>query len=198
MIKIIKDFFHIFRSINKDLNEFIKKDPIATSKLKIFFISTSLHGLISYRFYSFFHKYKIYILSYPLYVLSKILYSMDIHPSAQIDAGVVIDHGIGVVIGETAKIGSGTLIYHGVTLGAKKVMKGKRHPEIGKNVTIGAGAKVLGNIIIGDDVVIGSNSVVLMDIPRKSLVVGIPAKIKKFNCNASKMFALSENTNFVI
>ena len=198
MFKIIKDFFHIFKTINKDLNEFIKKDPIATSKLKIFFISTSLHGLILYRFYNFFHKYKVYTLSYPLYVLSKVLYSMDIHPSAQIEPGVVIDHGIGVVIGETAEVGSGTLIYHGVTLGAKKVKKGKRHPKIGKNVTIGAGAKILGNIIVGDDVVIGSNSVVLIDIPQKSLVVGIPAKIKKFNCNTSKMFELSENTNFVI
>jgi len=120
---------------------------------------------------------------------------MDIHPAALIEPGVVIDHGFGVVIGETASVGRGSLIYQGVTLGAKKVTSGKRHPIVGKNVMIGAGAKILGHIYIGDDSVIGANAVVLMDVPPKSLVVGVPAKIKKLNCPSSNYYDLSNTIN---
>jgi len=102
---------------------------------------------------------------------------MDIHPAAEIEPGVVIDHGIGVVIGATASVKSGTVIYHGVTLGAKRICSGKRHPDIGRNVLIGAGAKILGPIKIGDNAVIGANAVVLRDVPENSLAVGIPARI---------------------
>ncbi|GAB4307285.1 MAG: serine O-acetyltransferase [Pseudothermotoga sp.] len=102
---------------------------------------------------------------------------MDLHPAATIEPGVVIDHGIGVVIGSTATVGKGTLIYHGVTLGTKKVCPGKRHPDIGKDVVIGAGAKILGPISVGDRATIGANAVVLHNVPENSLAVGIPAKI---------------------
>jgi len=107
---------------------------------------------------------------------------MDIHPAAKIEPGVLIDHGFGVVIGSTASIGKGTIIYHGVTLGTRRIVDGKRHPDIGENVLIGAGAKILGPIKIGDNVQIGANSVVLDDVPENSKVAGIPAKpLKKSN-----------------
>lgn len=109
---------------------------------------------------------------------------MDIHPAAEIEPGVVIDHGIGVVIGATATVKSGTVIYHGVTLGAKHICSGKRHPDVGRNVIIGAGAKILGPIKVGDNSVIGANAVVLNDVPENCLAVGIPARIVRRDENA--------------
>jgi serine O-acetyltransferase len=173
------DFKNIFSYIKKDINSYLEKDPVSTSVLKVIFISTSFQCLALYRIYHFLYLYKLYIFAYTLYALTKIVYSMDIHPAAKIEAGIVIDHGFGVVIGETAEVGEGTLIYHGVTLGAKKVMKGPRHPIIGRNTVIGAGAKVLGRIYVGDSSVIGSNSVVINDVPMNSLVAGSPAIVKK-------------------
>ncbi len=113
--------------------------------------------------------------------IARVRYAMDIHPAAKIEAGIFIDHGIGVVIGETASIGSGTLIYHGVTLGSANVMKGKRHPTIGRNVLIGANATILGPIKICDGVKVGANAVVLHDVPCACTIVGNPAKIVKVN-----------------
>jgi len=199
-MNFIKDFTNIFKSLSEDLEMYLKKDPVATSKIKVFFTNTAFHGLMNYRFYHFFHKYKIYPVSFILYTLTKIFYSMDIHPGADIHPGIVIDHGLGIVIGETASVGTGTLIYHGVTLGAKKVSKGKRHPDVGNNVMLGAGAKVLGPIFIGDGAVVGANSVVLMDIPPKSVAVGIPAKIRKINCPTYSICNLEStiNSDFVI
>ncbi len=104
---------------------------------------------------------------------------MDIHPAAEIEPGIFIDHGIGTVIGETASVGEGTLIYHGVTLGATRVMNGKRHPTVGRNVLIGANASVLGPIKICDGAKIGANTVILHDVPCACTVVGNPAKIVK-------------------
>lgn len=200
VLNFFKNFVNIFKDLGKDLSMYIEKDPTAKRKWKVFLTSISFHGLMSYRFANFFYRYKIYPVAYFIYVLSKIFHSMDIHPAALIEPGVVIDHGFGIVIGETASIGSGTLIYHGVTLGAKKVTNGKRHPIVGKNVMIGSGAKVLGHIYIGDESVIGANSVVLMDVPPKSLAVGVPAEIKKINCPSSNYYELNNtiNSDFVI
>ncbi len=102
---------------------------------------------------------------------------VDIHPAARIGNRVFIDHGMGVVIGETAEIGDSCIIFHGVTLGSANLTRGKRHPQVGANVIIGAGAKILGNITIGDNVKIGANSVVLEDIAAGATVVGIPARL---------------------
>jgi serine O-acetyltransferase len=200
ILNFFRDFGRIFKTLSKDLDMYIEKDPVAKNKWKAFFTSIPFHGLMAYRFANFFYRYKIYPVAYIIYVLSRILHSMDIHPAAYIEPGVVIDHGFGVVIGETASVGSGTLIYHGVTLGAKNVTTGKRHPIVGKNVMIGAGAKVLGHIYIGDESVIGANSVVLMDVPPKSLAVGVPAKIKKTNCPSSNYYDLNNtiNSDFII
>ncbi|WP_280998580.1 serine O-acetyltransferase EpsC [Marinitoga aeolica] len=198
IIKFFKDFLSIFFDLNRDLNEYLKKDPASNRKLGIILFNTAFHGLVLYRIYHFFHKYKIYPISYFLYMLSKILYSMDIHPAAKLDAGIVIDHGIGVVIGSTTTVGSGTLIYHQVTLGAKHIKKGKRHPDIGENVIIGAGAKVLGDIIIGDNSVIAANSVVLRNVPSNCLVAGIPAKIKSFEYDQNHIYEINHNYDFSI
>jgi len=179
----LKEFFidlkNVFSAIGEDLSYYVKLDPASTSKSHVFFFNASFHGLLLYRFSHFFHKWKVKFLANFLHLLGRILYSMDIHPSAEIEPGVVIDHGIGVVIGETAKVGKSTLIYHGVTLGSKSVMKGKRHPDIGRNVLLGAGAKILGPIKVGDNAIVGANAVVLEDVPSNVVVVGIPAKIVK-------------------
>ena len=111
--------------------------------------------------------------------MARVRYSMDIHPAAEIEPGIFIDHGIGVVIGETASIGTGTLIYHGVTLGVAHLMSGKRHPTIGRNVLIGANATILGPIKVGDGAKVGANAVVLNDVPCACTVAGNPAKIVK-------------------
>lgn len=197
---IFVDFINVFKNLNSDMKMFKKKDPTASSGWFVFFTSIAYHALISYRFAHFFNKHKMKFIGYFIYTFSKIFHHVDIHPSALLEPGIVIDHGFGIVIGETAKVGSGTLIYHGATLGAKTVTKGKRHPDVGQNVMIGAGAKVLGPVIIGDESVVGANSVVLMDIPPKSVAVGIPAKIKKFNCPSYNFMDIDKkiNNDFVI
>ncbi|MFN6992247.1 MAG: serine O-acetyltransferase EpsC [Fervidobacterium sp.] len=140
-------------------------------------------GFKSLRLYRLSHAFYLSgfkFVAYFLYNLNRVLYSVDIHPAAKLEPGIVIDHGTGLVIGSTTEVGSGTIIYHGVTLGAKEIKKGKRHPTIGRNVVLGAGAKVIGPITIGDGAGIGANSVVLKDIPPYSTVVGIPGRIVKY------------------
>jgi len=133
-----------------------------------------------YRFAHFFYKWKLKVLAYLIYYFVRVVFSMDIHPAARIAPGVVIDHGIGVVIGSTASVGRGTLIYHGVTLGTRKPCSGKRHPDVGENVMIGTGAKILGPIRVGNNAVVGANAVVLEDVPDGAVVVGVPARIVKW------------------
>lgn len=171
------DFINVFRAISEDIAYYLKLDPSSTSRFHVLFFNASFHGLVCYRFSNFFYRHKLKILAHVIHYFSRVLFSMDLHPAATIEPGVVIDHGIGVVIGSTATVGKGTLIYHGVTLGTKKVCPGKRHPDIGKDVVIGAGAKILGPISVGDRAIIGANAVVLHNVPENSLAVGIPAKI---------------------
>lgn len=163
--------------ISMDVDSYLEKDPTASSKWHIIFFSAGFHGLLLYRISSLLWNNRLGLLARGLHYISRTLYSMDIHPAARIEGGVVIDHGVGVVIGSTASVGTGTLIYHGVTLGSKNVMKGKRHPDIGRNVVLGAGAKVLGPIYVCDNARVGANSVVLEHVPQGSLATGIPARI---------------------
>ncbi len=176
-IRIGKDLSFTFHAISLDLDKYLELDPSVSKKWMVILSSSGFHALFLYRIAHLFWKWGLRLPSLLIYVWSKILTASDIHPAAQIEAGIVIDHGIGTVIGSTATVGSGTLIYHGVTLGAKRPVKGKRHPDVGKGVLLGAGAKILGPITIGDNVVIGANAVVLDDIPNGALVVGIPGKI---------------------
>ncbi|MEG1255865.1 serine O-acetyltransferase EpsC [Clostridium sp.] len=154
-----------------------KKDPAIKSTLETL-LYPCLYAIIFHRVCSFFYKHEFYFLARLLSQISRGLTGIEIHPGATIGENLFIDHGMGVVIGETAVIGDDVTIYHGVTLGGVGYdKKGKRHPSIGNNVTLGAGAKLLGPITIGNNVKIGANSVVLHSIPDNSTAVGSPAKV---------------------
>jgi serine O-acetyltransferase len=155
------------------------KDPAATGFLEILLLYHGLHALVSHRAAHFFYKIRLYFLARLISQLSRLMTGIEIHPGAKIGRGLFIDHGMGVVIGETAIIGDNVLLYQGVTLGGTGLTKGKRHPTIGNNVVIGGGAKVLGNITVGDNSYIGANAVVIKDVPPNSTVVGVPGRITK-------------------
>ncbi|TGK90170.1 serine O-acetyltransferase [Leptospira bourretii] len=158
----------------------IKKfDPAAKSYLEIVLCYPGLHALWLHKFAHLLYILRLPIIPRLVNYISRFLTGIDIHPGAKIAPGVFIDHGSGVVIGETAIVGSGSLIFQGVTLGGTGKESGKRHPTIGKNVVIGAGAKVLGNITVEDHVRVGAGSVVMRNVPAGCTVVGIPGKVVK-------------------
>jgi len=163
--------------LKADYQAIFQRDPAARNWLEVLFFSPGLQALCSHRIAHWLHGLGIPILPRFLSQLSRFFTGIEIHPGATIGKGVVIDHGMGVVIGETAIVGDYALIYQGVTLGGTGKEKGKRHPTLGNNVLVGAGAKLLGNIQIGDHVRIGAGSVVLRDIPSHCTVVGIPGRI---------------------
>ncbi|MDD5027811.1 MAG: serine O-acetyltransferase, partial [Candidatus Omnitrophica bacterium] len=134
---------------------------------------------VAYRVGNFFYRIKFFFLARFISQLARWATGIEIHPGARIGKGLFIDHGMGVVVGETAIIGDNVLLYQGVTLGGTGLEQGKRHPTIGNNVVIGAGAKILGNITIGDNSYIGANAVVIKDVPANSTVVGVPGRITK-------------------
>jgi serine O-acetyltransferase len=156
-----------------------KFDPAAKSYLEIILCYPGLHAIWLHKISHFLFKLKIPLFPRMTNYFTRFLTGIDIHPGAQIEDGVFIDHGTGVVIGETTIIGSGSLIFQGVTLGGTGKESGKRHPTIGRNVVIGAGAKILGNILIEDHVRVGAGSVVMRNVPAGSTVVGIPGKVVK-------------------
>lgn len=170
----------MFENLRYDIQNVLKNDPAARSKIEVLLLYPSIHALINHRMAHKLYKKKHFFLARLLSQTSRFFTGIEIHPGATIGKGLFIDHGMGVVIGETAEIGDNVLIYHGVTLGGTGKDTGKRHPTVGNNVVIGCGAKVLGPIIIGNDVKIGANSVVLKDVPDGSTTVGIPSvnKIK--------------------
>lgn len=178
-VKGMKHIKQTLIDISMDIDYYLEKDPTASSKWHIILFSAGFHGLLLYRISTLLWKNRLGFLARGLHLFSRIVYSMDIHPAARVEGGVVIDHGVGVVIGSTASVGTGTLIYHGVTLGSKNVMKGKRHPDIGRNVVLGAGAKILGPIYVGDNSKVGANSVVIEHVPQFSIVTGIPGRIHR-------------------
>lgn len=166
----------LFKNLRYDLNRVMENDPAARSKIEVFLLYPTIHALISYRIAHFLYTKRLFFLARLISQISRFFTGIEIHPGAKIGKGLVIDHGMGVVIGETAEIGDNVLLYHGVTLGGTGKDKGKRHPTLGDNVIIGAGAKVLGPIYIGSNSKIGANSVVLKDVPEGATAVGIPAK----------------------
>lgn len=175
----------MFRNIKSDINSVLKNDPAARSKLEVFLLYPSIHVLIFYRVANKFYKKKLFFIARLISQLARFLTGIEIHPGATIGKGLFIDHGMGVVIGETAEVGDNVVIYHGVTLGGTGKDKGKRHPTIEDNVIIGCGAKVLGPIRIGANSKIGANAVVLKDMEENATIVGIPAvnKNKKNKCD---------------
>lgn len=166
----------MFKNLKYDLNKVMENDPAARGKIEVFLLYPTIHALIAYRIAHYFYNKKLFFIARLISQISRVFTGIEIHPGAKIGRGLVIDHGMGVVIGETAEIGDDVLLYHGVTLGGTGKDKGKRHPTLGNNVVIGAGAKVLGPIYIGSNSKIGANSVVLKDVPDGATAVGIPAK----------------------
>ncbi|HAT4282975.1 TPA: serine O-acetyltransferase [Clostridium perfringens] len=168
----------MFKNLKYDIENVMKNDPAARTKLEVLLLYQSIHVLIFYRIAHGLYKIKLFFLARLVSQLGRFFTGIEIHPGAKIGKGLFIDHGMGVVIGETAEIGDNVTIYHGVTLGGTGKDKGKRHPTVGNNVIIGCGAKILGPISIGDGAKIGANSVVLKDVPKGKTAVGIPAVIK--------------------
>lgn len=166
----------MFNLLNYDLERILEEDPAAKSKIEIILLYPCVHALIAYRISHFFYKHKRFFIARLISQISRFLTGIEIHPGATIGKGLFIDHGMGVVIGETAEIGDNVTIYHGVTLGGTGKHTGKRHPTIGDNVLIGTGAKVLGPITVGDNAKIGANSVVLHSVPEGATAVGVRAK----------------------
>lgn len=174
MLSVIK------RGISKvrdDIKVIYDNDPAAKNFLEVILCYPGLHALIAYRLAHRLYKWKIPLVPRIISYLTRIITGIEIHPGAKIGRRFFIDHGEGVVIGETTVVGDDVLIYQQVTLGGTGKELGKRHPTLGNNVIVGAGAKVLGNITIGDYVRIGAGSVVIDDVPEYSTVVGIPGRI---------------------
>ena len=169
----------MFKHLKRDIEAALKNDPAAKSKWEVFLTYPGVKALYHYRIAHAFYKRGHYLIARMISQRARRKTGIEIHPGAVIGEGIFIDHGSGVVIGETAEIGNDVTIYQGVTLGGTGKDVGKRHPTVGNGVTIGAGAKVLGNITIGDCTNIGAGSVVVDDVPQHSTVVGIPGRIVK-------------------
>lgn len=168
-----------FHRMREDVAAVFENDPAARSVFEVIFTYSGLHALWWHRIAHWFFKAKWFTLARTLSQTSRFITGIEIHPGAVIGRRFFIDHGMGVVIGETCEIGDDVVLYHGSTLGGTGKEKGKRHPTIGNKVVIGAGAKVLGSIRIGDNSIIGANAVVLQEVPSLCTVVGIPGKVVK-------------------
>ena len=168
-----------FKNLREDIKAAKRNDPAARNSFEIWLTYSGVHALSLYRVAHFFHKIKLKLLARCISQYARFLTGVEIHPAAKIDGGVFIDHGMGVVIGETAEVHKGTVIYQGVTLGGTGKEKGKRHPTIMENVTLSVGAKVLGGFTVGKGAKIGAGAVVLKEVPPYATVVGIPGRIVK-------------------
>lgn len=166
----------IFRDIYLDAKAIKERDPAAKSMLEVFLLYQGLHALIFHRFAHFFYKMKFFFVARWISQVARFFTLIEIHPGAILGNGILIDHGTGVVIGETAVVGDNCTIYQGVTLGGVGTNAGKRHPTLGKNVTVGAGAKILGAFEVGDNCKIAANAVLLKAIESDVTAAGIPAR----------------------
>ncbi|MBP0727035.1 serine O-acetyltransferase [Bacillus sp. RG28] len=167
----------MFRHMKEDVATIFERDPAATGYLEVLLTYSGLHALWFYRVAHFFFKRKWYFIARAISQIARFFTGIEIHPGAKIGRRFFIDHGAGVVIGETCEIGDDVTLYQGVTLGGTGKEKGKRHPTLKDGVLVATGAKVLGSITIGENAKIGANSVVLKDVPDDSTVVGIPGKV---------------------
>lgn len=163
--------------LRSDLNCVLERDPAARSALEVLLYYPGVHAVWGHRVTHWLWTHKMKLLGRGLSQLLRSLTGIEIHPGAVIGPGLFIDHGMGVVIGETAEIGSNVTLYHGVTLGGTSLQKGKRHPTLEDNVVVGAGAKVLGAITVGENSRIGANAVVVKPVPPNSVVVGVPGQV---------------------
>lgn len=167
----------MFKTIKEDIQVVFEQDPAARTTLEVILTYSGLHAIWSHRIAHALYKRKWFFLARVISQISRFFTGIEIHPGAQIGKRFFIDHGMGVVIGETCEIGDNVTIYQGVTLGGTGKEKGKRHPTIKDNVLIATGAKVLGSITVGENSKIGGGSVVLKEVPANSTVVGIPGRV---------------------
>jgi serine O-acetyltransferase len=169
----------MFAKIKQDIQCVFERDPAARSTLEVLLLYPGLHAIWGHRLAHWLWRSNLKLLARAVSQLMRGLTGIEIHPGARIGRRLFIDHGMAVVIGETAEIDEDVTLYHGVTLGGTSLQKGKRHPTVGPRVTIGAGAKVLGAITIGADSRVGANAVVIKSVPPNSVVVGVPGQIVK-------------------
>ncbi len=167
--------------IKREIDLVKEKDPAAKNTFEILLTYSGLHAILAYRVSHWFYVKKFFTIARTISQISRFFTGIEIHPGAKIGKGLFIDHGMGVVIGETAEIGENCLIYQGVTLGGTGKQQGKRHPTLGDNVMVGAGARVLGPFKVGDNSKIAANAVVLEEVPPNSTAVGVPARIVNRN-----------------
>lgn len=167
----------MFHQIRQDIRVIFDRDPAAKTIVEVVLCYPGLHALISHRMAHYLYKRNWVLFPRLISQVSRFFTGIEIHPGAIIGQGLFIDHGMGVVIGETAEVGDNVTLYQGVTLGGTGKEKGKRHPTIGNNVFIGSGAKILGSIKVGDNVKIGAGSVVTKPVPNDTTVVGVPGSI---------------------
>lgn len=167
----------MFGRLRSEVNAVFQRDPAVKSLIEVILCYPGLHALLAHQVAHWLYRRRLFLLARVISQLSRFFTGIEIHPGAKIGRGVFIDHGMGVVIGETAEIGDGVTIYQGVTLGGTGKEKGKRHPTIGKNVIIATGAKVLGSITVGDNAKIGAGAVVIKPVPPGSTVVGVPGRV---------------------
>ena len=165
------------------LGAYQARDPAARSKLEVFLLYPGVHAVIYHRIAHFFYEHRCFFLARLVSQWSRLWTGIEIHPGAKIGRRLVIDHGMGIVIGETAEIGDDCLIYHEVTLGGTGKDRGKRHPTLGNNVLVGNGARILGPFTVGDNARIAAGSVVLSEVPPDSTAVGVPAQIVRVHGN---------------
>ena len=175
--------------LGETLRAYQARDPAARSRLEIFLLYPGVHAVVYHRIAHFFYRHKLKFIARCISQWSRCWTGIEIHPGAKIGRRLVIDHGMGTVIGETAEVGDDCLIYHGVTLGGTGKDQGKRHPTIGNNVLISTGAKVLGPFKVGDNARIAANAVVLSEVPPDATAVGIPAQIVRVNGERVRSYA---------
>jgi len=171
----------LWHSIKRDIEAALERDPAARNPLEVILVYPGFHALLLHRLAHGLWRRRLFLLARIVAHFSRFLTGIEIHPAARIGPGCFIDHGMGVVIGETAELGENVTLYQGVVLGGTGKEKGKRHPTIGNNVVIATGAAVLGSFRVGDNARIGAGSVVLSEVPPNSTVVGIPGRIVKEN-----------------
>ena len=167
----------MFKTLREEINTIFEKDPAAKSVAEVFTCYPGFHAVILHRFAHLLYKKHVPLIPRIISQFSRAITGIEIHPGAKIGRRFFIDHGMGVVIGETTEIGDDVLLYQGATLGGTGKEKGKRHPTLGNHVVVGAGAKVLGAITVGENVKIGAGSVVVRDVPANTTVVGVPGRV---------------------
>ena len=179
----------MLKRIHEDIAAVMKDDPAARSRVQVFLLYSGLHAIWAHRLAHGCHARGWTFIARSISQAARFATGVEIHPAARIGRRFFIDHGMGVIIGETAEVGDDCLLYQGVTLGGTGKETGKRHPTLGNRVVVGSGAKILGNIRIGDDVRVGANAVVLRDVPEHCTVVGIPGRVVRYHGSSDDLLA---------